>query len=147
MPGNVLAPVAVGVFPKVRLSGPPFAESRIFPVLFTPYYHDGSCDRSITTDGVNTPESLRTYVLSIRDTPSVLAILRTFIDSHSLNLVAFYWYHPYEQTPGQAIGSNYDETGVSIVGRHTCVVRGDTYNEMMTGNSRGDAMVVLAEVG
>lgn len=141
MPGNVASPNPTAVFPNVRIAS--FSESRVYPVLASPYYHGGECDRSMIEDGVNLPESVRQYTFIVRDTPANVIALKAFFESTD----CFYWYHPYEPAPLSDIGSNYDGTGASIVGRHTCVFRMDGWAEVSSNPARSEVPVVIQEIG
>lgn len=132
VPGNLAAAIVVGVLPQSLSTA--FAESRIFPLMAVDY-HDGTNERSIIQDGVNAPVSYRSWKQSKRLTTAQLSTLRTFYEAHNGGLVAFYWYNPFEPTPGQKIGSNYDATGVSTQGRYTVVFRGDWAEHTELGRS------------
>lgn len=122
MPGNLLAASPSGVFPQtLSLS---FKEDRSYPLLSN-YYHDGSPERGLITDGVNVPVSLRSWTMAKRLKSSDLVTLRNFYEQQSGGLIPFYFYCPFENLPGTRIGSNYDPNGVSITGRHVVVFSGD----------------------
>jgi len=83
-------------------------------------YHDGTTERSLIVDGVNPADSIKTWNLAVRRTAADIATLKTFYESHDGPLKSFYFYNPFEPQSGHAIGSNYDGTGVTVYGRHTC---------------------------
>lgn len=126
MPGSLsLATVSPSstVFPfSLSLS---FVETQLYPLLSTTY-HDGTLERSLITDGVNSPRPARTWSLSKRLTTTQLSTLRTFWETTVQGgLRPFYFYDPYDVAPGSRIGSNYDATGSSTQGRLICFLRGD----------------------
>jgi hypothetical protein len=88
-------------------------------------YHDGTTERSLLSDGVNVPASVRKWKLSRKLTPANLVILRDFFEQQGGGLIPFYFYNPFEIEPPALIGSNYDPTGDNTIGRHVCVFRGD----------------------
>jgi hypothetical protein len=113
-----------------------FEETRIFPVL-TQQYHDNTIERHLIQDGVNAPESIRTWKLSARVTsyadtgrPGALNLqsLRDFFNSHYGGLIPFTWYHPYE-TDDAPVGSNYDPAGDNEIGRHVVRFSSMTWTE------------------
>jgi phage-related protein len=127
MPAGNLAPASPsGVFPKMTYTS--FEEGRLYPGLFQ-NLHDGTPLASLITDGMNNPESIRTYSLAARLTASAIATLRTFYEAHADPPVAFYWYQPFEVEPGNQVGSNYDATGVSTQGRHTVYFLNASWSE------------------
>lgn len=123
MPGNLQAASPSGVMPQNLCTA--FTEQRQFPLLSTPPYHDGTIERSLIQDGVNLPASLRSWKLTERLTATDLQTLKTFFEGQDGGLTPFYFYNPMEPDSGQPIGSNYDPTGVSTIGRHACVFRGN----------------------
>lgn len=118
MPGNIAAAVPSGVFPQTLSTL--LTETRVFPLLTT-QYHDSNIDRAIIVDGVNQPVSLRGWKFSKRLDPIAFALLETFYVGQSGGLTPFYFYDPFAASPP---GANFDPTGVSIIGRETCVFRG-----------------------
>lgn len=119
-----------------------FSESRSLPML-TAEYHDGTIERQLLDDTVNPTVSLRSWKLSMRLIASLLVTVRAFFESHQG--VPFFWYHPLEVAPGQAIGSNYDPVGNSIQGRHVCIFRSPQWAESV-GLARTDISLEIAEV-
>lgn len=142
MPGNIAQAVAVGVLPQSLCTA--FVESRSFPILYNNEYHDDTMQRGLITDGINAPQSLRTWKLAKKLTAAQWSTLRTFWDAHLAGLIPFYFYNPIEPAPGQQVGSNYDATGSSIQGRHACVFRGDWAE--VTGLARTELSIELAEI-
>jgi hypothetical protein len=121
MPGSLaLASVVPGtVFPQTLSLA--YSESQSFPQLSNTY-HDGTIQQSLIQDGVNLPRPIRVWKLTKRLTAAQIATLETFWQtSASGGLNPFYFYSPFDQTPGQPIGSNYDPTGSSTQGRVTVV--------------------------
>lgn len=107
-------------------------------------YHDGTNERGLIQDGVNTPATLRVWKQSKRLTAAQVATLRTFFEGQNGGLTPFYFYNPFEPAAGDSVGSNYDATGVSTQGRHTCVFRGN-WSET-TDISRTNLSLELAEI-
>jgi hypothetical protein len=128
-----------------------FTESRIFPMLAA-QYHDGTTERSLIQDGVNNPESIRSWKLSKRlsavvrpgETVSDYEALKDFFDAHQGG-IAFYFYVPWEQSPGQPVGSNYDASGTSTQGRHVCRFTTQVWTES-TGIAFTDVALEMIEV-
>ncbi|HEY4360106.1 MAG TPA: hypothetical protein VGN17_04025 [Bryobacteraceae bacterium] len=132
---NLVTASPQGVLPQMLYTA--FEESRVFPML-SQQYHDKTVERSLIQDGVNAPESIRSWKLSVRltsyqdlDGPGALqlATLRDFYAAHLGGLVPFYWYHPFEQSDGTPVGSNYDPTGDSEPGRHVVKFRNQSWQE------------------
>jgi phage-related protein len=142
MPGNLSAAAPSGVLPQSLSTA--FTEMRVFPMLAA-VYHDGTTERSLIVDGVNAPASIRTWKLSKRLTAAAIATLRSFFEAHSGGLIPFYFYNPLENSPGTAVGSNYDATGVSTQGRHICVFRNTEWAETV-GVARTEAALEMAEI-
>lgn len=105
-------------------------ETRIYPML-SQVYHDGTIERSLITDTVNTPVSLRSWSGSARLLPGAISTVQAFYVATQGGNKAFYWYSPIEVLPGHAIGSNYDSTGVSSQGRHTVRFTNQTWNQQV----------------
>jgi hypothetical protein len=114
--GNLAAASPSSVFPQLLYTS--FSEGRIYPGLFQTL-HDGTPLASLITDGVNNPESIRTYTLTAKLTASQAATFVSFYEGLNGPLTPFFWYNPFEPETGQPIGSNYDSTGDSVYGRHT----------------------------
>jgi hypothetical protein len=135
MPGSLaLASVAAGaVFPQSLCTS--YTESQSYPVL-TNQYKDGTLQISLIQDGVNLPRTLRVWKLSKKLTVTQLATLQAFYYQMQQGTGTppgttqpptqpFYFYSPFDQTPGTPIASNYDPTGVSVIGRVTVNFKGD----------------------
>jgi hypothetical protein len=124
---NLNAAVPTGVLPQTLSTA--FSESREFPML-SKVYHDGTTERSLITDGVNNPRSIRTWKLTKRLTTVDLEALKSFYDAHQGGVIPFYFYDPF--TEGEAIGSTYDATGDSETGRYTVKFINPTWQQEMT---------------
>jgi len=142
MPGNLQAALPSGVMPQTLCTS--FVESRIYPMLFA-QYHDGTTERGLITDGVNSPVSIRTWKIGKRLKSSDLVALRDFYEGQQGGLTPFYFYVPFEVLPGNHIGSNWDATGANIQGRHTVFFRNATWSET-TDIARTVTSLELAEV-
>jgi hypothetical protein len=138
MPGNLASAAPTGVLPQNLCTA--FREVRAFPVLANTY-HDGASERGMISDGINTPVSLKSWVLAQKLTASQLATLTTFFEAKNGGLLPFYFYNPFEP----ASGSNYDATGASTQGRHGVVFQVAAWDET-TGLPRTDVGFGLAEV-
>lgn len=135
MPGSLAAAAPVTVLPASLCAA--FSESRELPVLETEY-RDGSVQtKSQATTG------LRRWRPGKRLAAAALWTLREFWEARRGGLEPFYFYDPYDAGAG-AIGSNYDATGVSTQGRHTCVFSGG-WNQSI-GVARTEASIELVEV-
>src|SRR5579872_5969016 len=77
-------------------------------------YHDGTTERGAL---VTAPR--RSWKITKRLSPAVLATLKTFWLAHAAD--AFYFYEPSETSPPYS----YDATGASAAGRYTVVFQGD----------------------
>ena len=136
MPGSLaLASVAAGaVFPQSLCTS--YTESQSYPVL-TNQYKDGTLQISLIQDGVNAPRPLRIWKLSKKLTAAQLATLQAFYyamqggsgppsyTGGAQPCAPFYFYDVFDPTPGSAIGSNFDSSGVSIQGRVTVYFRSE----------------------
>ena len=142
MPGNLDSAVAVGVLPKSLCTA--FVETHAFPMLVQPY-HDGTQERSLIEDGVNSPTSIRGWKQARKLDATEMAALLAFVEDHEGGLIPFNFYDPYEPVPGQPIGSNWDPTGAASQGRHICVFSGDWSHVMNLG--RSEAPIQFTEVG
>jgi phage-related protein len=140
MPGNLNAASPSTVFPNFTYTQMP--ESRHFEIL-TNTFHDGSLCQSLITDTLNAPESIRTWNLSLRLTATQLVTLRNFYEAAGGPLGAFYWYNPYEFN--SYVGDNYDPTGDSTQGRHTCKFTNPYWFEQ-TPLGRSNTQVSLLEI-
>lgn len=122
MPGNLAAatvsPLAVLPWNLCTL----FRENRIFPGLDN-RYHDGSVQQSLITDTVNPAASIRSWQIATKLSGATALALRGFFEGQDGGFLPFYFYNPFEAAG--VIGSNWDATGVSTQGRHTCVFRGN----------------------
>ncbi len=102
-----------------------FQESHVYPQLNNSL-HDGTQQRGIIRDGTNSPDSLRTWALAVRlrmytlgdETLSPMAALQQFWVAQNGGLQPFWFYNPLEPGIGETVGSNYDPTGSSAVGRY-----------------------------
>lgn len=134
MPGSVNNAVAVGVLPQALCTA--FTERRDWASRVNEY-HDGSRQ---STAQVSTPR--RSWGLRQRLIATVLETLYTFYLAHQH--AAFYFYNPKEPATGQAVGSNYDATGVSTQGRYLVRFAGDW--AQTTYIPRADCTLELIEV-
>jgi hypothetical protein len=141
MPGNLAVAAPSGVLPKSLCTA--FTETHVYPLLVE-QYHDGSTERSLIFDGVNTPTEIRTWKLSKKLNDAAIAVLLAFFEGQEGGLIPFYFYDPYEPVPGQPIGSNWDPTGAAVEGRHTVIFRGDWSS--VTNIGRSEASLELLEV-
>lgn len=124
MPGSLQQAAPTSVFPNSLSTS--FTLSLVYPILISPLYNDGTIHRSMVEDGVNTPIPLRTWHLSKLLTGARLTTLLAFWETTVFGgWRPFYFYDPFDPFPGDAIGSNYDATGVSTVGRATVHFRGN----------------------
>jgi len=111
-----------------------FVETFAFPIL-SAQYHDNTIERSLITDGINTPVPARTWKLAKRLTAAQLTTLRQFFENSPTDVPAgvqagsypFYFYE---------IDATYDPTGVSVIGRVTVFFRGNWAHSL--GIGRGD---------
>lgn len=118
MPGNISNAAPSSVFPQTLLMS--FSESREYAVLKSTM-HDGT---QIT--GQLAATSRRTFRLTSKLTSAQLATLRAFWVSLNGGQGVCYFYNPYEGSP---VGSNYDATGVSVIGRYTVRFIGDNWSQ------------------
>ncbi len=134
MPGSVSNAAPVGVLPASLCTA--FTEKREWASRLNEY-HDGSRQSASPV-----ATSRKSWALKKRLSPSAIAALWNFwaANSHS----AFYFYNPFEPASGQAVGSNYDATGVSLTGRYTVRFNGDW--SQTTGLGRADCTLELLEV-
>lgn len=142
MPGNIAAAVATAVMPQTLCLQ--FTEVRSYPLL-TVGYHDGTTERSIITDTVNAPTSLRSWKIQKRLPASAELALRAFYEGQNGGLTPFYFYNPLDPASGQPIGSNFDMTGASSQGRHLCVFRMQGWQET-SGLPFTEAGIQIAEI-
>jgi hypothetical protein len=142
MPGNVSAAVATAVMPQTLFTA--FTESRSFEML-SAQYHDGTIERSLIEDGINPPESIRSWKLTKSLPAPDFNALLAFYEQQNGGLIPFYFYNPFEALPGTPFGSNFDPTGNAIEGRHAGVFRGDSWSQT-TGISRTDTPFEIAEI-
>jgi hypothetical protein len=130
MPGSVLPPVSVGVFPESLSTK--FTVSRAWESRVVEN-HDGSTERASLVD-----VSRRTWKLSKRLFPSEAAALRDWFDAHQAD--AFYFYDLRETSPP----FSYDPTGASTAGRY--IVRFNSDWRQSIGMPRSDVDVELIEL-
>lgn len=130
--GNLKAAAPSGVhfnvFPNLTFTQ--FEASRIFPTLQNTYKL-GEYEASLLQDGVNLPQSILSWKLSVRLIPANVTILSDFFKQQQGPLTPFYWYDPFD-TLGEPIRSNYDPTGGNEVGRHTVVFANPTWSQTLT---------------
>lgn len=140
MPGNLAVASPAGVLPNSLHTV--FTETRVFPVLSVGY-HDGTIERSLIVDGVNTARPLRTWRLGKRLTESQRSELQVFWEvTTDGGLRTFYFYDPYDTAFGQGFGKNYDATGASTQGR--VVVRfSGSWRQVLTLGRRSDIPELL----
>ena len=100
-------------------------------------YHDGSRQGMALVT-----MSRRAWSLRKRLKASVMVALWTFWTENQHT--AFYFYNPFEPATGQAVGSNFDATGVSTQGRYAVRFNGD-WNQS-TYIPRADCTLDLIEV-
>ena len=134
MPGSVSNAVAVGVLPASLCTL--FTEKRHWQSRVNEY-HDGARQSMAVVS-----TSRRAWSLRRRLAAAVIATLWTFWTGNQNT--AFYFYDPFEPASGQAVGSNYDATGVSTQGRYTVRFNGD-WNQS-TYIPRADCTLELIEV-
>ena len=134
MPGSVSNAVPVGVLPASLCTA--FTEKREWASRLNEY-HDGSRQSAALV-----ATSRKAWALKKRLSPTVIATLGAFWTANQHT--AFYFYNPFEPASGQAVGSNYDATGVSLTGRYTVRFNGD-WNQS-TGMGRADCTLELQEV-
>lgn len=140
MPGSVTnATIATPppVLPQTLSAA--FAEVRALPVVANEYPGDGTSQRAKQAD---TPR--RRWRLAKRLTAAQAVTLREFWEARR-GIEAFYFYNPFEPASGRAIGSNYDEDGVSTQGRYTVVFAGAW--QQSTGMVFTDVPIEFIEVG
>jgi hypothetical protein len=131
MPGPILAPVSVGVFPQslsVKFTASRKYETRLLE------YHDGTTERGTL---VNAPR--RTWKASKRLTPAEASTLRSWFDAHQAD--AFYFYDLRETTPP----NTWDPTGTATAGRY--IVRFASDWQETIDMARSDVGVELIELG
>jgi hypothetical protein len=119
MPANIQAASPSGVLPASLCTA--FTELRQYEQLQSAY-HDGTIQRSQLAQ-----TSRRTFKLSKRLSSAALATLYAFWQAQNNGLTPFAFYNPLEPASGLAVGSNYDATGASPLGRYTVVFRGSTW--------------------
>ena len=134
MPGSVSNAVAVGVLPASLCTA--FKEVRNWQSRANDY-HDGARQSMAVVS-----TSRRAWSLKRRLAAAAIATLWTFWTGNQHT--AFYYYDPFEPASGQAVGSNYDATGVSTQGRYTVRFNGD-WNESIF-IPRADCTLDLIEV-
>jgi hypothetical protein len=145
MPGSVANAVPVGVLPASLCTA--FLEVRAFEALQN-QYHDGTLETGQLAQSSRKTFKLSQRLSAVRPSPLVLSpleLLKAFWEAHNGGMVPFAYYNPFEPISGQPIGSNYDPTGASTVGRYTVVFRGNW--SQSTGLARTDVpQLQLVEV-
>lgn len=136
MPGSVSNAAPVGVLPQSLCTA--FAEVRQVPFLESTY-HDGAVQRV-----AQAATSRKQFRLVARLTAEALEELRAFYDEHDGGMTPFYFYDPYDVPAGDKIGSNYDPTGVSQVGRYTMRFEGGW--SQTSGMARSEVNLTLVEL-
>lgn len=134
MPGSVTNASPSSVLPRSLCTG--FVENRAWASRVNEY-NDGSRQSSALV-----ATSRRAWTLRKRLTAAQVADLWAFWTAHQHT--AFYFYNPFEPASGQLPGSNYDQSGASIVGRYTVRFDGE-WNQTMT-LGRTDCEINLIEV-
>ena len=86
--------------------------------------------------------SRKSWNLRRRLSPAAMAILKAFWEAHPTD--AFYYYDPFEPVSGHPVGSNYDPTGASTVGRYTVRFAGDWYHTISW--PRSEVGIELVEI-
>lgn len=133
MPGSLQLASPTSVFPSTLSTS--FSLSVVYPVLATTY-QDGTIERSMIVDGVNSAQPLRVWRLTKRLNASNLATLLTFWETTVQGgFKPFYFYDPFQPFPGNRIGSNYDATGVSTQGRVVCKFNGSWSHSVQLGRA------------
>ena len=120
-----------------------FVNTRVYPLL-TIEYNDGTVERSIVQDGVNAPRALRTWVLAKRLNYYQFNLLRTFweVIVHG-GQEPFYFYDPTDVLPGQAHGSNFDQSGGNPQGRATVFFRGNWAHTVTPGRNTIPSLTLI----
>lgn len=122
MPGSLQLAAPTQVMPMTLCAS--FSLALEYPILSL-IYNDGTIERSMIIDGVNSPRPARIWHMSRRPTPAETTTFMNFFESMQGGLTPFYFYDPYGVGIGIRIGSNYDPTGSSPTGRATVRFRGD----------------------
>ena len=131
MPGSLQLTVPVGVLPYSLARS--FSLVSNFPMIYNTY-PDGSVCIGLIEDGVNPPRPARAWQQSRRLTSADLTNLKNFWEFAVFGgWKSFYFYDPYDPTPGQPIGSNYDATGLSTQGRVAVTFLGDWQHTVALG--------------
>lgn len=130
MPGNVSNAAPATVLP-LSLSKA-FSHSREYAVIENEY-KNGESQRSLLVS-----TSRKSWRMSKRLNPSVLATLRAFYDARKGSQQPFYYYDPADS------GFTHDPTGVQTLGRYT--VRFDGNWEQNVGKGRADVDLTLVEL-
>jgi hypothetical protein len=133
MPGNVANAAPATVLPQMLCTA--FQQTREIAVQGNEY-RNGESQRALQVSS-----SRRKWVLAARLSGSALAVLRSFYLARRGGTEPFYYYDPFAVVP---IGSNYDPTGASSVGRVT--VRFDGEWQQSMGMARTDIQIQLVEV-
>lgn len=133
MPGNVSNAAPATVFPQILCTA--FQQVREIAVQGNEY-RNGESQRALQV-----ASSRRKWVLAARLSASLLTTLRAFYLARRGATEAFYYYDPFAVVP---IGSNFDATGASPIGRVTVRFEGEWQQSM--GIARTDTQVQLVEV-
>jgi hypothetical protein len=139
MPGNLQSASPSGVLQKMTFTS--FQEARVYPML-AQLQHDGTTIRSLITDTVNPPVSLRSWKLAARLTASAVAAFLIFFEAKLAGTMPFYWYDPFAGAP---VGSNYDASGALTTGRYSVRFGTDSWS-FVVGLSRSDITFSLIQV-
>lgn len=134
MPGNVSLADASAVLPQTLCKE--FTYERDYPVQINEYA-DGSSQREIMATN-----SRKRWTIKRRLTATEMAALRDFYEARGAD--PFFFYDPFEPADGQPIGSNWDETGVSLQGRFTVRFQGAFSQDMDLG--LGEVALELVEL-
>ena len=137
MPGSVANAAPVEVMPRVLCRA--FTAGRAW-----------LCDENLYRNGESQRRArVATSRKSWQVSPALSAAqwdaLLDFMADRRHGWEPFFFYDPFQPASGQAVGSNYDATGVSTQGRYTVVLRGSVEAELSL--PRGTVNVQLVEVG
>ena len=133
MPGSVSNAAPDSVLPWGLCKA--FSHSREFAVIDNEY-RDGTSQR-----GKLSETSRKSWRLSRRLTPTLLAELRDFYDARNGPQEPFWFYDPWDTDPK----FSYDPNGAEPAGRYTVRFVGPW--EQMVGMGRADVQIELIELG
>jgi hypothetical protein len=139
MPGIVPLASVDPVYVLPRSLSKAFTASRSYDSLVNTYANGESQREILVTN------SRRRWKLTKRLTPAALVELRDFWDTHRTD--PFYFYDPHADYANETvipIGSNWDASGASQVGRFAVRFEGDWSQSMGVG--RGEASIELVEL-